>query len=381
MRSSDGTPDICALILCAGTGSRTGLPYNKILYTLGKKPILQTTLDAFAQSRVTRIVIAAQPCDEQAVRELAAPYRNVTVVTGGNTRTRSVRNGLQAAKGCDIVAIHDGARPFVTPALIDETIRSAEAHGSGIAAVPAVDTVKEAQDGAIVRSIPRENLWCMQTPQTFAYPLICEAYRKIAGDYTDDAEVYARAGYVPRIVRGDPENIKVTTPSDLLRGAPARTKIGTGFDVHPLCAGRELVLGGVRIPHDKGLMGHSDGDVLTHAIMDALLSAAGLPDIGVLFPDTDPATEGICSLRLLREVCRKIAEKGYRIGNVSAVVMAQKPKLMPHIAAIRQTLAAGMQIGTDRIDVSATTTERLGIVGEEKGMAASASCLLTCDTI
>ncbi|MDE6398495.1 MAG: 2-C-methyl-D-erythritol 4-phosphate cytidylyltransferase, partial [Clostridiales bacterium] len=276
MKSSDGTPDICALILCAGTGTRTGLPYNKILYTLGKKPILQTTLDAFAQSCVTRIVLAVQPCDEQAVRELAAPYKNVTIATGGNTRTQSVRNGLRAAKGCDIVAIHDGARPFVTPALINATVQSAQAYGSGIAAVPAVDTIKEAHDGAITKSLPREDLWCMQTPQTFSYLLICQAYEQIAGDYTDDAEVFLRAGHIPRIVRGEYDNTKVTTPSDLLRGSPAHTKIGTGFDVHPLSAERKLILGGVEIAHDKGLLGHSDGDVLTHAIMDALLSAAGL---------------------------------------------------------------------------------------------------------
>lgn len=377
MRSYNGAPDVCALILCAGKGARTGLPYNKILYTLGKKTLLETVLDAFSQSCVTRCIVVANPDDRAEVEEIAAAYKNTSVTKGGDTRTQSVRNGLRAAQGCDVVAIHDGARPFVSPALIDATVQSALAYGSGVAAVPATDTIKTAENGVITRSLPREKLWCMQTPQTFVYTQLCEAYEKATGTYTDDAEAYALAGFTPRIVTGAYDNIKITTPTDLMRGAPARVKIGVGFDVHPLTTGRALVLGGVTIPHDKGLDGHSDGDVLTHAIMDALLSAAGLPDIGVLFPDTDPKTEGICSLLLLDEVCKRVRACGYEIGNVSAVVAAQKPKLMPHIAAIRKTLADRMGIRTEQVDVSATTTERLGIVGEEKGMAAHASCILS----
>ncbi|MCI8413994.1 MAG: 2-C-methyl-D-erythritol 2,4-cyclodiphosphate synthase [Clostridia bacterium] len=366
---------IAALVLCAGSGRRTGLGYNKILYSLGRKSVLETTLDAFAQSSVQDVYLVINPADEDAIRALVAPYENIRLVYGGDTRMQSVRNGLQAANGCEIVVIHDGARPFVTPALINATIAEAAAHGSGISSLPATDTIKQT-DKQCVRTLPRDTLRIAQTPQTFVYAQIAKAYETVTEECTDDAEVYERAGYIPRLIQGDYENIKITTTADLFRGTPQRTKMGIGYDVHRLVAGRKLILGGVEIAHTKGLEGHSDADVLTHAITDALLSAAGLPDIGVLFPDNDPKTEGICSLLLLDKAAALLAEKGFSIGNISAVVMAQKPKLMTHIPVMRKTLAERLHIETDRVNISATTTETLGIVGEEKGMAASASCLL-----
>ncbi len=380
MKSSENpqqsAKNVCALILCAGSGTRAKLGYNKLLYYIGKKTLLETTLDGFMQSYVDSIVLVIHPDDEAAAKEITAEYPIVQIVYGGATRTESVRCGLQAVQNCDIVVIHDGARPYVTPALINKTILSATQYGSGIAAVPAVDTVKTAENGQITGSLPREKLWCMQTPQTFDYAKIIAAYDAVKGNYTDDAEVYALAGNTPRIVEGEYDNIKVTTASDLFRGAPKRTKIGTGFDVHPFAKGRKLILGGVEIAHPKGLTGHSDADALVHAVMDALLSAAGLPDIGVLFPDTDKATEGIDSLQLLDTVYEEIRKIGYSVGNLSAVIMAQAPKMAPHIAAMRQTIAKHLHILPEQIDISATTTERLGIIGEEKGIAASATCLL-----
>ena len=374
MKSSD----ICALVLCAGTGSRTGLAYNKLLHCLGQKTVLEHTLDAFRASRVTQTVLAVHPKDEEAIRELAAPYPAVHIVHGGETRTESVRKGLlfiRAHGGCGVVVIHDGARPFRAPATIDASIASAERYGSGVVAVPAVDTIKEVKSGEIVRSLPREALYHIQTPQSFAFESIAAAYDAAEGSFTDDSEVFARAGHTPKIVLGDYANIKITSPSDLYRGVPAHTRIGTGFDVHPLVAGRDLILGGVKIPHEKGLLGHSDADVLVHAIMDALLSAAGEPDIGVLFPDTDAAYKGIASTALLKEVCARVRSK-YTIGNISAVVMAQRPKLAPHIPAMRNALGEAAGVSFECINISATTTEHLGIVGREEGMAASATCLL-----
>lgn len=368
---------VTAVILCAGTGARTHLGYNKLLYYIGKKTLLETTLDVFENSVVSDAVLAIRPSDEAAVREIVAAYPFARMVAGGETRTESVRNGLRAASGCDIAVIHDGARPFLTPDLIRRTVDSAIQYGSGIAAVPATDTIREGENGVLTRSLPREKLWCMQTPQTFDYARIRAAYERQTDSVTDDAEVFSRAGYVPRIVRGEYENIKITTAADLFRGAPARTRIGTGFDVHAFTEGRPLIVGGVRIPHTRGLLGHSDADVLTHAITDALLSAAGLPDIGVLFPDTDPATEGIDSLLLLADAAKKIAERGYAVGNVSAVIMAEAPKMAAHIPAMRTKLADCLHVSVEAVNVSATTTERLGIIGEEKGMAASATCLLT----
>lgn len=374
MKSFNG--GICAVVLCAGRGERTGLGYNKILHYVGKKTVLELTLDAFTESMADNVILVVNPADRTDIHELAANYKNVRSVDGGDTRTESVRRGLAAAEGADIVCIHDCARPYVSPALINATIESARKFGSGIAAVKTTDTIKKADGLDITESVPRENLWNMQTPQTFEYNRIREAYKKISGNYTDDSEVYALAGFTPKIVEGEYSNVKITTQSDLFKSAPARTRIGTGFDVHEFTEGRPLILGGVTIPHKKGLKGHSDADVLIHAIADALLSAAGLPDIGVLFPDTDPDTEGICSLILLKDVMSRLNAGGFRIASVSAVIMAQKPKLSGHIAAMRQTLADAVDIDVRQINISATTTEHLGIIGEEKGIAASAVCLI-----
>ena len=296
---------------------------------------------------------------------------------GGNTRTESVRRGLEAIGESEFVAIHDGARPFVSPALINATIESAKKYGSGIAAVRSTDTVKEAENGTFIKSLSREKLWNVQTPQTFSLAQIKKAYNDINGDYTDDSEVYSLAGFSPKIVEGEYGNVKITTESDLYGFMPSTARIGTGFDVHELVMGRPLVLGGITVPHNKGLSGHSDADALAHAIMDALLSAAGLQDIGVLFPDTDKSTEGISSMLLLERVNEKIRAAGYEVGNISSVIMAQKPKLATHIQSMRQNLANELKIELSKINISATTTEHLGIIGEEKGIAASAVCILT----
>ncbi|MCH5163374.1 MAG: 2-C-methyl-D-erythritol 2,4-cyclodiphosphate synthase [Clostridiales bacterium] len=369
--------DIAAIVVCAGKGERTGLAYNKILYHLGVKTVIETTLDGFIGSAVNRFVLVVAPCDVDAVKELVKPYDSVTLCTGGATRTESVRNGLMAAAGCDIAVIHDGARPFITPDIIDASIRSAIEYGSGIAAVPAVDTIKEVNDGVVVRSLPRASLYNMQTPQTFRYGEIKAAYDKAEGTFTDDAEVYERAGYTPHTVLGSYDNIKITNEKDLLAVAPRGTKIGIGFDVHRLVGRRPLILGGVQIPFDKGLDGHSDADVLTHAIMDAMLSAAGLPDIGVLFPDNSDEFLNISSFVLLDRVAEQIKNRRLAVGNISAVIIAQKPKLAGHIDSIRRSLAARLEIAVERVNVSATTTETLGIIGSGDAIAASASCLLT----
>lgn len=367
---------ICGLILCAGNGSRTNLGYNKMLYYIGKKTILEMTLDRFKQSRVQSIWLVISPDDEQTVKQIAAPYSNINYVYGGDTRTESVRMGLNELGHCDIVVIHDGARPYVTAKIINSSIESAAEYGSGIVAVPTVDTIKEIKHNDVVRTLSRAGLFNIQTPQAFSYDEITDAYNKVPGNFNDDSEVYERAGYVPKIVIGDYDNVKVTTTTDLYRGAPTRTKVGVGFDVHRLVSGRPLILGGVRIPHYKGLKGHSDADVLTHAVMDALLSAASMPDIGVLFPDNNPAYSGISSMLLLNNVMQRLTANGCKVNNVSAVVMAEKPLLAPYIPTICASLAQAMNITPEQINVSATTTEQLGIIGNEKGIASSATCMI-----
>ncbi len=329
------SPDVCAIIVCAGKGERTGLNYNKVLHYLGQKTVIELVLDAFAAYDVSSAVIVCSPEDEARIKELAAPYDGVSLCYGGATRAQSVRNGLRA-QPCDVAVIHDGARPFASPPLINACIRSAVRNGSGIAAVKAVDTVKRVQNGK-VSSLPRAELYNTQTPQAFTYADIMQ---------------------------------------DLIKSTPVGARVGIGFDVHRLADGRPLILGGVTIPYNKGLDGHSDADVLAHAVMDALLSAAGLPDIGVLFPDTDDRYLGVSSMLLLDEVVARVTV-GHRINNVSAVVMAQAPKLAGFIDAIRKSLSARLGIGADSVNVSATTTEHMGIIGNGAAIAASASCMLT----
>ncbi len=370
------SPFIGAVIVCAGKGERTGLPYNKVLHRIGVKTVLETTLDVFRQTTVSEITVVAAQDDISAVKDIVAHYDSVSVVLGGSTRFESVLNGLKAQE-CDIVVIHDGARPYVTADIIERSIRSAMRFGSGIAAVKSIDTIKQSDGNGGMHGLPRDSLLNMQTPQTFRYTEILDSYKNAVGSFTDDAEVYERAGYTPRPIEGSYENIKITTAADLIRGMPHNCRIGVGFDVHRLADGRPLILGGIKIDHPRGLVGHSDADVLVHAIMDALLSAAGLPDIGVLFPDTDDKYSGISSMLLLEQVVSAVRDRNFIIENVSAVVAAQRPKLAPVIKDIRANLSRALRIDISRVNVSATTTEQLGIIGNGDAIASDASCLLS----
>lgn len=378
MKYSDGkTRKTAAVLLCAGKGSRTGLPYNKMLLRIGDDTVAELTLRAFIQSGICDdIVLTASPEDYDVLREIA-DENGARVIYGGESRTDSVRKALAAlSPDTDIVLIHDGARPFLSPELIVAAAQSAADYGSGIAAVPTTDAIKRAVNGYVTETLDKSTLFNIQTPQAFRFDDIVKAYSVINGDYADDCEVYERAGYRARLVRGEYSNTKITTHADIFR-LPGEYRTGIGFDVHRLAENRDLVLGGVLIPYPLGLLGHSDADVLVHSVMDAMLSAAGLPDIGVLFPDTDPKYKGISSMKLLSEVCSAMRERGAKLINVSAVVMAEKPKLAGYISSIRSSLSRALGIPINNINVSATTTEGLGICGEGKGMAASAIVLVT----
>lgn len=366
---------VTAIILGAGSGRRTGLAYNKVLHYIGSKTVLEMTLDKF-EGMADDIICVCSKQDKAEFMRLTGRYKNVKLCAGGATRSDSVRAALKsAAKDTDVVVIHDGARPFVTEEIIESSIASAIQYGSGIAAVPAIDAIKKT-DGENIISLDKSTLFCAQTPQTFRYDEISRAYSMVSLSAGDDCEIYELAGYSPKLIFGDWSNIKITTAEDILKLPSKDLKIGAGFDVHRLAGGRKLILGGVSVPYDKGLLGHSDADVLTHAIMDALLSASGLPDIGVLFPDTDEKYKDADSIALLREVCGKMRDAGYEIKNISAVIMAEKPKLAAYIPDMRRIVAAAAGIELPQINISATTTEGLGIVGEGKGIASSCSCLL-----
>jgi 2-C-methyl-D-erythritol 2,4-cyclodiphosphate synthase/2-C-methyl-D-erythritol 4-phosphate cytidylyltransferase len=329
--------------------------------------------------------------EAEAVARDAGPAKIAAVTAGGPHRQQSVLNGLRclAADPPDVVAVHDGARPLATPDLVCRCVESAIARGSGVAAVPVTDTLKRATEGGRVEgTVDRASLWAMQTPQVFGYAALVRAHEQALGEgcqVTDDAAVIEALGEPVWLVQGEETNIKVTTPEDLALAAdilarrserPGDTRIGHGFDAHRMAAGRPCILGGVDIAHDSGPVGHSDGDVLTHAIMDAVLGALALGDIGRHFPDSDPAYEGARSLELAAEVARLAREAGYCVGNIDATVVAQAPRISSHVPAMRDNVAAAFGCDPSLVSIKGTTTEGMGFTGTGEGIAAHAVVLL-----
>ncbi len=385
-----------AVIVAAGRGTRMGLDRNKVLYPVCGKPIIVHTVRAFAASGLIDggiVVVTGEEDMEEMRAMMAREGLDVTFAPGGRDRQESVYHGIQACPAhADVIAIHDGARPLVTREVIARTIDSAKAHGSGVAAVALKDTVKRVDaDGIVVETPARDMLRAVQTPQTFDAALIRQAHEacKDGERATDDAMLAERMGHRVRLVQGDVENIKLTTPEDMLlagqvlakRGAAkkeeARMRIGHGYDVHRLVEGRKLILCGVEIPHTLGLLGHSDADVALHALTDALLGAAAMGDIGRHFPDTDPQYKGADSGRLLDHVMELIRAKGYAVGNVDVTIICQRPKLKDYIETMRQNVAAHLQVDVDCVNVKATTTEKLGFEGEGLGISTHAvACLV-----
>ena len=378
---------ITAVIVAAGRSTRMGQP--KLQIPLCGKPVLRRTLEASDASCVSRIVLVT---GEDTVQTFGAYCEGLQtpcrVVVGGATRQASVANGIAA---CDadtaFVAIADGARPLITAAEIDRVIDTAKRTGAAAAAVRVKDTIKVADDNSIITATPdRATLWQVQTPQVFAYDLYKNAMAAVTAaglDMTDDCQLVEHVGAQVTLVEASYENLKITTPDDVTAAtAILKTRgeggmrIGHGYDVHRLTEGRPCIIGGVTIPFEKGLLGHSDADVLTHAIMDALLGASALGDIGGLFPDTDPRYKGADSIALLREVVARVNEAGYRIANIDATVLAQQPKMKPHIPQMREKLSAACGVDVAQVNVKATTEEGLGFTGAMEGIAAHAVCLL-----
>ena len=389
---------VVGVLLCAGRSERMG--FDKLTHMLpgGETPISRSAKALQAGGVEELILVANQataPYALAAGEETGLPCQ---VVTGGAERQDSVYQGLLHAQGAQIVVIHDAARCLVEPAIVSSSIHSAQRYGSGIAAIPAQDTVLR-QGAQGISSLPRQELLCMQTPQTFCYEQILQAYeqgRRQGLQVTDDCALYLAAGYIPHFVAGSPKNRKLTTPEDFLwlnsclpspwtEGLEAlapscRCKgyaLGCGEDVHLLTPGRKLILGGVSIPYEKGLLGHSDADVLAHAITDAILGAACLGDIGRLFPDTDAAYAGVSSLLLLTRAMSRVTQAGFRLSNVDATIVAQRPKLAPHIPFMQQNLAQALSCSPEQVSIKATTTEGMGPEGKGLCMRATAVALLS----
>lgn len=357
------------LIPAAGRGQRMGGDVPKQYLPVDGRPLLAHTLKRLAASdRIHAIIVAINPEDQARYDDIAPAIgpKLRPPVMGGGQRADSVERALGALVTEDeIVLVHDAVRPWVSDRLISDVVDATITHGAAIAAVSVTETVKQVAHG-VVRSTPdRRQLMNAQTPQGFRRSWLEEAYaaRDPQQPATDESVLVEACGHHVHVVEGEYGNVKVTTPQDLPEPTSLMSlRTGQGYDVHAFAEGRPLILGGVDIPSPRGLAGHSDADVLTHAIIDALLGAVALGDVGQLFPDTDDAYAGISSLLLLQEVSRRLQAMGGRIINIDTVVMAQRPKLAPHTRQIAQTLAANLAIDATAVSVKATTTERLGFV-------------------
>ena len=368
---------VTAVIVAAGSGTRMGTDVPKQFLKLGGRTILETSVGVFEHCGwIDDIMVMTSPGFVDLCESLCAGFSKVRgVLPGGKERQDTVYEAVRRIPDGQLVLIHDGVRPYVTEAVIEGVLDGAKSAGAAVPAVACKDTVRQTGEDGGSRTLDRKTLFQVQTPQGFESGLLREAYEQAYRDGflgTDDASLAERNGCRIALTQGDYANIKITTREDL----PMEMRVGSGYDVHRLTEGRKLILGGVDIPYEKGLDGHSDADVMVHALMDALLGAAGLGDIGRHFPDTDPQYKGISSLKLLEIVNQRIHEAGYELGNADVTIIAQKPKLAGYISQMEENLAAVLQADKKQINVKATTTEKLGFTGRGEGIAAEAVCII-----
>ena len=404
-------PRFFALVPCAGSGSRAGAAGPKQYQTVAGQALVAHTLAALAQvTRLSATLVVLAPDDDQF--EDAVPAfvgeRAWRARVGGATRAETVAHGLAELQALgvqphDWVLVHDAARCLLRPEWVNRLIDAcADDEVGGLLALPVADTLKQALPGAgpgdarVAATLSRLDKWAAQTPQMFRWGLLTPALRLAGDSATDEASAVEALGHAPRLVRGEHDNLKVTWPGDfawaerLLTGLQGEAqsaayptasfpslRIGEGWDTHALVVGRPLVLGGVTIPHSHGLLGHSDADALLHAIIDALFGAAGLGDIGRHFPDTDAAFKGADSGVLLVECARRVRAQGWQIVNVDSTVVAQAPKLSPHIPAMVERIAALLTLTPGQVNVKAKTAEKMGPVGEGRAIETRAVCLLS----
>ena len=379
---------IAVIIAAAGKGTRIGGPVPKQFLKIGGETVLLRTLRVFEGiDEVDHIFIVTNKEYTELCGKIAAENgieKVCGITAGGAQRQDSVYNALQEVcreqPDVEYILIHDGARPFVSEEVVLNVIKATAEKGAAAACVAMKDSLRRiakpkdgSADGTGTLSVDRSEFFAVQTPQGFVKDDLIKAYELAyeEGYYgTDDAVLAERAGFRIEAVEGDYQNIKITTKEDL----PMENRVGTGFDVHKFEEGRDLILGGVKIPYEKGLAGHSDADVLVHALMDALLGAAALGDIGRHFPDTDPQYKGISSLKLLEYVAGLLAENFYSIGNVDVTVIAQAPKISPYIEEMRENISQVLKLEKSRINIKGTTTEKLGFTGRKEGIAAEAVC-------
>jgi len=410
---------VTAIIAAGGRGHRLGNAEPKQLLSIGGRPILERSIAAFASHPSIDAIVVALPqelADEPPayLRSAQASARQgigkpMSIVAGGVRRQDSVTNAFAAVdRHSDVIVIHDAARPFASADLIARTVAAAAESGAAVAAVQSRDTVKRATEGSsvvsgfsrtVIETLARETIYLAQTPQAFRRDILRRALEigaRDGVDATDEAALVELAGLPVRLVDGDASNIKITTPEDMALGEaiaardnpqsasrrpqvglPARTgRAGTGYDLHRLVAGRPLILGGVTIPAERGALGHSDADVVCHAVTDAILGAASLGDIGRQFPDSDPRWKDASSIGLLRNVVALVREQGFEIGNVDVTVILETPKIRDHVDAMRASVAAALGIDVARVSVKGKTNEGVDAVGRGEAIAAHAIALI-----
>jgi 2-C-methyl-D-erythritol 4-phosphate cytidylyltransferase/2-C-methyl-D-erythritol 2,4-cyclodiphosphate synthase len=401
---------VTAIIAAGGRGQRFGAAEPKQLLAIGGRPMLERSVSAFLSHPSVNEVIVALPqelVDDPPVYLRSAEAftpdgsgKPLRVVAGGARRQDSVANAFRAvAERSDVIVIHDAARPFASADLIARTIAAAAESGAAVAALPARDTVKQGRDQFVGATLPRETIFLAQTPQAFRRSVLADAL-ELADDATDEAALAERAGHQVRLVTGEASNIKITTPEDLVlaeaiaqagqqdaiartsdrsaeafarQAGPARTgRAGTGYDLHRLVEGRPLVIGGVTIPSGRGALGHSDADVVCHAITDAILGAASLGDIGGHFPDADPRWKNASSLDLVARAVAHVKEHGFEVGNVDVTVVLEQPKLRDHVDAMRAAVASALGIDVARVSIKGKTNEGIDAIGRGEAIAAHA---------
>jgi len=391
------------IIPAAGSGSRMGLDTPKQFYELAGLPILVRTVRAFhSVADIDTIVLPVPPDSRNRVEEMAGKFElapkggKLIIVNGGRTRQDSVQAGLDALPpATEVVLVHDGARPLVSTQIIETCLQEAARCGAAMAAIPVSDTLKAVTaEKQIQKTVDRQGLWQAQTPQAARVALLKKAYaaaEKTGFVGTDEASLLEQIGCPVNVVAGSKKNIKITHPEDLLVAeailmqnghrntspqAALSLRVGHGYDAHRFTADRPLVLGGVTVPHSEGLLGHSDADVLTHAFCDAILGALGGGDIGVHFPDSDQHYKNIRSINLLEQVMALAAEQNYSLVNGDLTIVAQQPKLLPYLLEMKKNLAQACRVDQNRINIKATTTEKMGFIGRAEGIGAHAVVLL-----
>ena len=375
---------IAVIIAAAGQGKRLGAPVPKQYLKIGGEYVIAKSIKAFEDIDEIDYIFVVTNDEYRKVCAEIVEEKGFTkvegIVSGGSRRQDSVFNALQEINarkpGVSLVLIHDGARPFIGRDVILNVLEETDNMGAAVACVAMKNSVRRMEQGSSASmSVDRADYYSVQTPQGFKKSMLIEAYDKAFDEGfegTDDASIVEWAGYDISIVDGDYGNIKITTKEDL----PMENRVGTGFDVHQLTEGRKLILGGVDIPYDRGLLGHSDADVLTHAVMDALLGAAGLGEIGQHFPDSDDAYKDADSMKLLAKVKKMLEENFYSIGNIDVTLIAQKPKIRPYVDEMRDNISGVLEIDRSRVNIKGTTTEKLGFTGREEGIACEAVCTI-----